>query len=157
MVFFGWLVGSPLIGYISDRTNSRKTPIIIGCFLSAVFVSLIIYLPHMNTLLLYLILFLFGIFSSFEILCFAISSERYPKHLVATASAVTNALIMFGGIVCQPLTGKILDLFWSGTIINGDRAYSISDYQLALTLLPIAFLLGFILTFWLHDARNKKN
>lgn len=156
MVFLGWLIGGPLIGYISDITCSRRIPISIGCLLSALTISLVIYLPQMNINLLYLLLFLFGIFSSFEILCFAISRENNPDQLVATASSFTNLLTMTGGIVCQPLVGKILDLLWSGQTQGGDRVYSAINYQCALTILPLAFLLGFVLTFWLHETRAKK-
>ncbi len=128
MVFLGWLVGGPLIGYISDITCTRRIPISLGCLLSAFTISLVIYFPPMNTGLLYLLLFLFGIFSSFEVLCFAISRENNPDSLVATASSFTNLLTMAGGIVCQPLVGKILDLFWSGQTQNGDRIYSALTY-----------------------------
>lgn len=156
MVFLGWLVGSPLIGLISDITRSRKFPIALGCLSSAILISLIIYLPQMHLSVLYLLLFLFGIFSSFEILCFAISSENSPKQLIATASAFTNLLIMVGGIIFQPMIGKILDAMWSGESINNIRVYSLTNYQLALSILPIAFLLGFILTFWLRETLERK-
>lgn len=154
MVFLGWLIGGPLIGYISDVTYSRRTPLLIGCLLSAISISLVIYFPQINISCLYLLLFLFGVFSSFEVLCFAISRENNPDNLVATASSFTNLLTMFGGIVCQPLVGKILDIFWSGQTLNGDRVYSAINYQYALTILPLAFLLGFILTFWLRETRD---
>ncbi|EKE01856.1 MAG: Major facilitator family transporter, partial [uncultured bacterium] len=157
MVFLGWLVGGPMIGYISDVAYSRRIPLFIGLLLSAGLISLIIYLPQINIGLLHLLLFLFGVFSSFEVLCFAISSDNNPKPLIATASAFTNALVMFSGSLCQPLAGKILDFFWSGQTLNGDRVYSATDYQYALTILPLAFLLGFILTFWLRETRDKKN
>lgn len=157
MVFLGWLVGSPLIGYISDVTRSRQIPISIGCLLSAILITLVIYLPQMDIILLYLLLFLFGIFSSFEILCFAISSENNHKNLVATASAFTNSLIMIGGITSQPLIGKVLDATWSGQTLETVRVYSLANYQLALTILPVAFILGFILTFWLQETGHKKD
>lgn len=156
MVYIGWLIGSPLIGYISDVTYSRRVPILWGCLLAAISISLIIYLPQMNIKLLHLLLFLFGFFASFEVLCFAISSENTPKHLIATASAFTNFLIMMGGIASQPLIGVILDLNWSGQVVDKIRIYSSSSYQLSFTILPITLLLGFILTFWLRET-GKKN
>jgi len=155
MVFLGWLIGGPLIGYISDITRSRKTPIFIGCFFSTILISLIIYLPHNNIKLLFFLLFLFGIFSSFEILCFAVSSENTSKTLIATASAFTNFLIMISGFASQPLIGKILDITWTNQMLNGVRAYSIINYQIALSILPIAFVAGFILTFWLKETGKK--
>jgi MFS family permease len=156
MVFLGWLIGAPLIGYISDVTYSRKIPILIGCLLSTFFISMIIYIPQMNIGLLYLLLFLSGLSASCEVLCFAVSKENSPNLLIATASAFTNFLTMIGGIVFQPLVGKILDLFWLGQTMNGDRVYSAVSYQYALTILPLAFLLGFILTFWLRETHERK-
>ncbi|MBU0743951.1 MAG: MFS transporter [Gammaproteobacteria bacterium] len=156
LVFLGWLVGSPLIGYISDITNSRKIPIAVGCLISSILIALIIYLPQMNMKLLYTLTFLFGVFSSCEVLCFAVSSENNPKTLIATASAFTNFLIMISGSTAQPLVGKILDAAWSGRTLDGIRIYSAANYQLALTILPIGFLLGFVLTFWLKETGHKK-
>src|SRR3990170_2955949 len=156
MVFLGWLIGSPLIGYVSDMTCSRKIPISIGCLLSAILISFIIYLPPMNINLLHLLLFLFGVFSSFEILCFAVSGENSPKPLIATASAFTNSLTMLGGIASQPLIGKILDATWSGQTLDKVRVYSLTNYKVALIILPITFFLGFILTFWLRENHNEK-
>lgn len=156
MVFLGWLIGGPIIGYISDMTYSRRTPMFIGLLFSAISISLVIYLPQINIGLLHLLLFLFGVFSSCEVLCFAVSRENNPKHLIATASAFTNALVMFSGIIFQPLMGKILDMFWSGQTLNNNRVYAAIDYQYALTLLPLALLLGFVLAFWLRETSDKK-
>ncbi len=155
MVYLGWLIGSPTIGYISDITRSRRAPILFGCLVATILISLIIYLPQMNTKLLYLILFLFGFFSSFEILCFAVSSENAPQHLVATASAFTNFLIMLGGIASQPLIGILLDATWSGQTENTIRVYSVANYQLAFGVLPAACLIGFILTLFLKETGHK--
>jgi len=152
MVFLGWLIGAPLIGYISDATYSRKIPILLGSLFATILITMIIYLPQMNIKLLYLMLFLFGVFSSAEILCFAVNSENNPRSLVATASAFTNCVIMFGGMASQPLIGKILDTVWSGQFSGDIRVYSVENYQLSLAILPLGFLLGFILTFWLRDT-----
>jgi sugar phosphate permease len=156
MVYVGWLIGSPLIGFISDVTRSRRIPILFGCLGAAVLISTVIYLPEMNTKLLYLVLFLFGTCSSFQVLCFAISSENSPTHLVATASSFTNFLIMLGGFVFQPLIGALLDASWAGETLNNIRIYSSYSYQLAFSLLPVGFLLGFVLSFWLNET-GKKN
>lgn len=157
MVYLGWLVGSPLIGYVSDMARSRRAPIILGSLLSAILISLVIYLPQMNIKLLHLILFLFGFFASFEVLCFAISSENAPRHLVATAAAFTNFLTMLGGFAAQPLIGVILDATWSGQMLNEIRFYSVASYQLSLTILPLALFIGFILAFWLQETGKKVN
>lgn len=157
MVYLGWLIGGPLIGYISDVTRSRRIPLFGGCLGAVACISCVIYLPVLQQKVLYLFLFLFGIFSSCEILCFAISSENVSRQLIATASAFTNFLTMLGGFIFQPLVGVILDATWSGQMLDGIRIYSSDSYQLALTILPLAFFLGFILTFRLKETGEISN
>lgn len=156
MVFFGWLVGGPFIGYVSDMIRTRHVLISIGCIVSAILISIIIYIPNISHPLLYLLLFIFGVFSSVEILCFVINSERNPRNLIATAAAFTNTLTMSSGIIAQPLIGKILDSVWSGEMIDNIRIYSLENYKLALTTLPIALLIGFILSLLLRKNYEKK-
>jgi sugar phosphate permease len=155
MIFLGWLVGGPLAGYISDYFGMRRLPILIGCLVSTILISVIIYVPAMPLVLLYGLLFAFGVFSSFEVICFAISRDISNKKLVATAAAFTNCLTMLGGIACQPLIGKILDAMWGGELINGIRGYSAANYRYALTVLPVGLLLGLILSFWLRETTKN--
>jgi len=155
MIYLGWLIGSPLIGYISDITGSRKIPILIGCFLST-FLSYIIIFPVFNNFyFLCFLLFLFGFFTSFEILCFAISKEKSPQHLVATATAFTNFLIMLGGIIAQPIIGLILDAtLVHNSIQDTFHVYSKDNYQSAFILLPLSLAFGFIAALRLKETNT---
>jgi hypothetical protein len=67
-------------------------------------------------------------------------------------------LIMIGGIVAQPLIGKLLDMLWTGEVLSGIRDYSVANFRYALTVLPIGFFLGFVLSFLLQETqgRNKE-
>lgn len=155
MVFLGWLIGGPLTGYISDRIGQRTKPVRIGSLVGAILISIIILVPSMPILLLFILLFLFGVFTSSQILVFAINCDGGKHNTVATAAAFTNCLVMVGGIIFQPLIGKVLDLVWNGAMINGVRSYSMLDYQYALAMLPLLLVVGFILTFWLHEPNKK--
>ena len=156
MVYLGWLVGSPLVGYFSDITRSRRILLVVGCLLSFVTISLIVYFPIFDLILLKWLLFLFGVFTSAEILCFAVSCEHSPKPLVATATAFTNFITMLGAVVAQPLIGKLLDIFWSGDYLGVIRNYSAANYQLAMSILPVAMLIGLALSFFIKENGNKK-
>ena len=156
MIYLGWLIGGPLVGYLSDVTCSRKMPIVVGYLLATLTISIVVYLPTINILLLNWLLFFFGLFASAQVICFAISSENNPKYLIATASSFTNFLTMISGFIAQPMVGKILDLLWSGDTINGLRYYSKSNYQIAFFILPLSFIVGFILTFFLRETGDKK-
>ena len=143
MVFLGWLVGSPINGWLSDHINSRKKPLLFGLSLSFLCITLIIIKPFpMPYILLCILLFLFGLFSSTQVICFAISKENSSLSVAATTLALTNFLVMLSGIIFQPLIGILLDLNWQGEIMDNIRVYSARTYQSVFLIIPVCLLLG---------------
>lgn len=158
MIFAGWLVGAPFSGWLSDKIKTRKIPLIVGGFLSIFTILLIILKPPFITVnFLNLLIFLFGIFSSVQIICFAVSRENNPTHVAATAVSFTNLLIMLGGMIFQPLVGKFLDLNWEGQLVDSVRVYSAIDFQHAFWILPISILIGVIFAMLLKETYSKKS
>ncbi len=151
MVFFGWLIGAPLSGLISDRILSRQLPLFIGSILSALCFVWIIYFPVDSKLLMNILLFLFGAFSSVEVICFAIGRENCPYHMSGAAVAFINMLVMFGGMLLQPMVGFLLDWSWQGMVVEGLRNYNIHDYKVGLSIIPIALVISALLTLTLRE------
>ncbi|MES2997718.1 MAG: MFS transporter [Pseudomonadota bacterium] len=153
-VFLGWAIGGPLVGWISDKLGNRRYPIIIGALLGALLFSKIIYDPTLPNYSLKILLFMFGICSSTQIIVFPIARELNVQALAGTAIAVTNCLVMLGGALSQPLIGKALDVL-TGIHIKGNlMAFSINSFQHALTVVPVAFVLAAILTFFVKETRG---
>lgn len=151
MVFLGWAIGAPVTAWFADLIKCRKLFLQVGGACSLLLFCAIIYLPSLPKPLLFLLLFLFGVATSVEVIVFAISRDLSAKYLAATAVALTNAIVMFGGIIFQNLIGILLDVSWQGKILNGVNVYTISDYQFALSVIPIAFVIGFILSFIIKE------
>ena len=155
-VFLGWLVAGPFVGWISDRIKSRKKPLLIGGIFSAICIALVILRPfEISFTMLCILLFLYGCFSSAEIVCFAIAKEISSSQFTATALAFNNFLIMLGGLICQPLIGFLLDLTWDGKILDGVRIYAASDYQMVFLLIPICLVVSIFLNFKLKESLQK--
>lgn len=154
-VFFGWLVGAPLTGWISDKMRRRRLPLMLGCMFSALAITWVIYIPSTPLVITEALLFLFGVFSSIEVVCFAVGRETSPRHVSGAAVSFVNLLVMFGGLAFQPLVGKLLDLNWTGMMVDGVHSYSTRSYQLALTIIPVAILLGVILTVILRESFHR--
>lgn len=152
MVFLGWTLGGPFVGWVSDAISRRLLPVIIGSMGGAITISLLLFFPGLSISSVNGLLFLFGVFSSAEIIVFAIARESCPAALSASALAIVNMLIMFGGVLFQPLTGYFLDLSWTGELTNGVRHYTGWSYQVALASLPISFILAAILTFFMRET-----
>jgi MFS family permease len=154
-VFLGWLVGAPLTGWISDRMQKRRLPLILGCVLSAISITWVIFVPTTPFFLMIFLLFLFGVFSSIEVVCFAVGRETSPRHVSGAAVSFVNLLVMFGGLALQPLVGKILDMHWSGQMLQGVRLYSPHSYQIAMSVVPIAIILGILLSSILKESFDQ--
>lgn len=151
MIFLGWAVGGPVAGFFSDYIRRRKMPLMVGALLTSLLLLAFLYYPGLSPFMIKAILFLIGVTSSVEIICFAIGRENCPQNLAGTAVAVTNFLVVtfaFG----QVIVAKILDSTWNGAIIDHARVYSIESYQTAMMVLPIATLLAFLLCFFLKET-----
>lgn len=151
----GWIFSSFATGTLADLFGSRKIPLMVGTF-GATFVAFaIIYMTDISTALLYFLLFFLGIFCGPHPLCFTMSKENNTSAISGTAIAFANFLIMMGGFVFQPIIGKLLDFGWDGTVYNGIRIYSTTDYTTALSILPLGLLLAGLLTLTLKETYKK--
>lgn len=153
-MFLGWAVGAPLIGYISDRSGRRVLPLVIGAILAFVCISIILYCPGLSFITLSILLFLYGVFSGSELIVFIMAKENSGAELSGTVFAATNMIVTLGGVIYQPLVGKLLDTFGDSGMVNGEHIYTVVDYQVALSILPISLLLVTIAAFFLKDPRT---
>lgn len=155
MVYLGWAIGAPLQGWISDVIENRKKPIIINSILVIVTILIFILLNSKSILINSILLFLYGLFCSSEVIVFAISKESCP-NMTGTAIAITNAIVMISGFTLTTLFGLILDFSWSShsTVINGLHTYLFVDYQMASYLLPVSIIVSLILSFYIKENKT---
>lgn len=154
MAWLGIAVGSPLLGWLSDRIQRRTILLSINSFLGFIAISLVVYLPSMGYAWLYLWLFIFGFAAGAQSLTFAVVKDNNPKHRVGTAMGVNNVLVVCGGFIFQPLVGFLLRLFWDGTVVDSVPIYKTLDFQYALAIVPACFAVGLILAlFGIRETR----
>ncbi|WP_242604232.1 MFS transporter [Legionella beliardensis] len=156
-MFLGWAVGAPLAGYLSDHSGRRVLPLVIGAIMGLICISLVLYYPGLSYTSLNVLLFLYGVFSSTEIIVFIMAKENSGAQLSGTVFAAVNMIVTLGGVIFQPLVGKLLDTFGDSNIVAGEHIYTVVDYQLALSILPISLLLVTILAFFMKDFRSTIN
>ncbi len=150
-MFLGWAVGAPIAGYLSDLSARRVLPLVVGAISAFVCISIILYWPHLSYTPLCILLFLYGVFSGTELIVFIMAKENSGAELSSTVFAATNMIVTLGGVIFQPLVGKLLDTFGNNGLVNGEHIYSIGDYQAALSVLPISLLAVIIVSFFLKD------
>ncbi|HHT0592157.1 TPA: MFS transporter [Legionella anisa] len=154
-VFLGWAVGAPIAGYLSDHTGRRLLPLVLGAILALICISIVLYWPGLSYVSLNVLLFLYGVFSATEIIVFIMAKECSGAQLSGTVFAATNMIVTLGGVIFQPLVGKLLDTFGDSGIVKGEHIYTVVDYQVALSILPLSLLLVTILAFFIKDHDHK--
>ena len=150
-VFLGWAIGAPVAGYLSDRSGKRLLPLVLGAIFALICISLVLYCPGLSYFSLNILLFLYGVFSSTEIIVFIMAKECSGAKLSGTVFAATNMIISLAGAIFQPLVGKLLDTFGDSGIVKGEHIYTMVDYQVALSILPLSLLLVTILAFFIKE------
>ncbi len=155
MVWLGSAISAPFLGWISDRLGRRCLPLQLAAIIG-VFCSIIaIYLP-IPFWLSCVILFGLGIAGSGQIVTFALVRETNRPSMTGTAIGFNNMAVVAGGAIFQPLIGWILHILWSGQKSAGVPIYSVESYRLALLLIPLCFIAGWILsTFFIKETFCK--
>jgi len=152
--FYGWIVSGPLIGMFSDKVKRRCLPLTCTGFFAALLLCIVFYLPdsiHPSSL--HMIFFMIGFCCGAHPLCFALGKESNSIKVSGTSVAVTNMLIMAGGLLFQPIVGKLLDLHAAGSIgMDGLPVYAASDYTFALSIVPLGVALGIFLSIFLKET-----
>ncbi len=79
-----------------------------------------------------------------RILSFAFIKDLNPTYANATAIGFLNSIIMFSGIVFQPLSGVILESTRYEVISTSGNTLSY-NYQIAFIIIPVGLLLSWVL------------
>jgi MFS family permease len=156
MLFAGWAIFSPIVGWLSDRVGRRNPIMTLGTVISITsYVVVLFYTPQSTTLLM-LMIFLIGVGGCSVTACFSSVKELNNLDYSSTALGLMNMCVVGSGAVMQPLVGWLLDMNWSGTIVDGARVYSASAYTTALSSLLVVNVGALIGTLLLRETRCKQ-
>lgn len=140
MIFFGWAVGGPLYGWLSDKMGRRRLPMGFAALSTLCVISAIMYLP-LSALQMKIAMFLLGLFSSGFIIAFSLVREINAPLLTGTAIGFVNTLNNASGALAQPIVGKLLDAQLEA---SGHANYTLPMYNEAFLFLPACILLAFL-------------
>lgn len=158
MVFWGWVFGGPLSGWVSDRLKRRNLILSVPPLMAIAVMLIILYKANLSYLSICAALFVFGICTSVQSIVFAVGRELNSLKFAATACSFVNFVVMLGGMVFQPLLGKLLDMFWDHRYIHGLQHLTLQNYRDALLIVPVAILLSsFLSLFILKETYGAQN
>jgi MFS family permease len=155
LIFIGFAVGAPIFGWFSDWFGQRRIVMLWGTLVAFMAITVAIYAPGVSVRALGFLLFIFGFSISSFLLCFTMIREIHTPLLAATAIGFMNAFDALIGAFSDPLTGKVLDLGWEGTIVDGARVFSVSSYKAAFLTLPGYLLVSLVTLFKIKETHCK--
>jgi MFS family permease len=127
----GWIVGCPLLGFISDRLGRRKPVIIGGAVILLACLGWILF-GQVQTLPRYVVGFLAGVGSGAAMLPYVVIKEANPPEFGGTAAGVINFLNFSFSALLGPVFAGLLE-----HLSRGATQRELVHYQTA--FLPLLF------------------
>lgn len=152
LFFVGVIVGSLVYGWISDRLERRVLPMIVGAILSLIVMGILMYVPNLSLGMLITLFFLIGFVTSSQVLTYPLIAELNPIYLTSTSISIDSLCIMASGFIIPPFFGWLMERSGTHEVVNGVAVYTASNFQYAMLLLPVAFIVALIITFFMRET-----
>jgi MFS family permease len=142
----GWMIGCPLLGFISDRLGRRK-PVILGGALVMLGVLAWILFGDPAILRGHAVGILLGIASGAAMLPYTVIKEVNPPQLGGSATGVINFLNFTFSALLGPVFGSRLV-----QVSEGSEAMTLQHYQAGFKPLLYGIAMGAVLTCFLKES-----
>jgi predicted MFS family arabinose efflux permease len=154
VIAVGMMVGSPAVGYLSDRIGLRKLPYSLFVFLFLLSWAVLVFWNNARPPegVLFPLYFLLGFFGSTVLLGFAVAKEENLPQSAGMAVATVNIGVFLGISILQPLMGYLLDLRWDGVVIEGIKIFPQNAYYLAFRFCFYAIVVAFLATLLVRET-----
>ena len=147
MASLGWVIGCPLMGYLTDRIGERKPIILIGCIGMIIMLLQLIYFSDlMNPKI---TLFVFGVFSGVAMIPYSIIKEANPDYVKGSATGVQNFLTFGVTSFISPIFAK---MYGNKITIVTDKLGHFHD---AIWFWIIGIFIAIILTVLVKETGHK--
>ena len=152
LLFFGWALGAPLMGWLSDYSGRRKPVLLAGVLCNTVLFAALLFSGLRAPAALSAVFFLLGISGSMMTVVFGSMREVNSSAHASTAMGLLNMFVIGSGAVMQPLIGWLLDANWDGGMLDGARIYAPENYTAAFSVLFASNLLALVCVLILRET-----
>ena len=155
-VWYGVALGSPILGWLSDKISSRCIPIILCGLIGLISSTVLIYCHVNSTITIELLLLFFGLSASSQAVTFGLVADNNPEETIGTAIGFNNMAVISGAIL-QTFVGLIISYMWQGHSIDGNPIYTVYEFRYAFIVIPLISLLAiFTGTFLIKETKCEK-
>ena len=154
MIAWGMIVGSPLLGFLSDKIFKSRKKMFILCTSTLVLLLLLLnlYPSGLSRIFLYVFFFIFSVSASgIVVIGFTTTKELFPVEIAGTSVGTVNLFPFLGGAVFMPLLGRVLDAFPQA---EGGQ-YSLEAYSAMLHILLGAAVISLVCTFLMKETFHE--
>ena len=148
---FGWIIGCPLLGFISDRIGRRKPVIIGGALILFACLAWILF-GRRGVFPPYLLGLVAGIGSGAAMLPYTVIKEANPPRFGGTATGVVNFLNFTFSALLGPAFGWVLV-----QVSGGANQMELEHYQVAFAPLLYGVVIAIILALLLKETGPAGN
>ncbi|MEM0351297.1 MAG: MFS transporter [Archaeoglobaceae archaeon] len=145
----GSIVGSPVLGFLSDCMGKRKVILIFcGIGFTLFWLPLAIFPANLEIIELCVISFLLGLFSSAGPIAYTIVKEQFPPRMTGLAVSFINVFPFIGAGVFQTVMGYLMDFVGK----HGDR-YPVEAYKLSFEFCLITSIISLFCIIFVKEKR----
>jgi MFS family permease len=142
----GWMIGCPLLGFVSDRLGRRK-PVIFGGTIMLLAVVTWVLFGNPEVLRGHVVGILMGIASGAAMLPYTVIKEANPPELGGTATGVVNFLnFTFSALLGSVFGARLVEM------PEGDTSLALARYQTGFKPLLYGIIVALILTIFLKET-----
>lgn len=143
-IFFGMCFGAPVITYLADKFRSYFAFIITGAIIMASSFIWIFNSHGFNATELKVLFSVIGVMCAYQILVIYLASTFVDETVVGLTTACANMIMMSFGYFFHYFIGKLMDINWDGTLVDGARVYPPEAFVQGLSIIPIGLIIGAI-------------
>ncbi|MBC7787793.1 MAG: MFS transporter [Methylophilaceae bacterium] len=150
MVPIGWVIGCPLLGFISDKIGRRKPVLIVGALVMLAAGLTAIYVP-VGVLPPFSVALMLGVASGAAMIPFSMMKEANSSQVKGTAAGVMNFLVF--------VTTGIMSPFISRLMLPQGAPLTLHEFQVGFLPLVGGVVVAIILSFFMREtgAANEKD
>ncbi|MBR46522.1 MAG: hypothetical protein CMM31_08605 [Rhodospirillaceae bacterium] len=157
LALLGWAAGSLSAGWLSGRLPRRRKVIaIIQAAMGLLGWSLFVAFPGLPEAVHYILMLLIGLSAGGIVVSFILIADICPPRAVGTATGISNTVVMLMSAAILLIMGFVLDLLWTGEIVDGVRIYSPFAFRTAYLIMPASSLVALMAALWIHEAPRAK-
>ena len=152
MLYIGTMIGSPLVGVLSDVMKRRRLPMQMGGILAIALILLVMISGWHNFWFLLIDFLLLGIITSTQIISYPTVIESNSRVISSSSTCVVSMMCMGGGALIQPLFGYLLAYKGHAATLTTGIDYPAANYEFAMWALPVAFVIALFFSLFIRET-----